>query len=84
MRRNPEGMPNIPHSAHSVDGRADWSDIRRRFLGMYPACQVCSEERAELVQHFPRTREQLIGNGIPHPDAPVHLRGICAFCYFTA
>ncbi len=84
MRRSREIQPTIPPAAHNVGGGPGWAAIRRAFLGLHPMCQVCGEGRAELVKHFPRTREQLISDGISRPDAPPHLRGICAFCYFTS
>nr|WP_237418983.1 P27 family phage terminase small subunit [Kitasatospora sp. SID7827] len=47
-------------------------------------CQVCGEEKASLVHHFPRSREQLLSDGVRYPNAPARLRGICAFCYYTS
>lgn len=83
MRHWSDARPTIPPAAHLVSGGPGWAAIRRAFLGRHPLCQSCGEERAELVRHFPRTREQLVADGARYPDAPSHLRGICVFCYYT-
>lgn len=84
MRRWADPRPAIPRAAHKVTSSPNWPSIRRAYLAMYPLCRVCGEERAELVQHHLHTREQLLADGARAPDAPANLRGLCAFCYFTA
>jgi 5-methylcytosine-specific restriction protein A len=54
--------------------------IRPAFLRDNPLCTICSA-LAEVPDHWPVTRKQLIERGVPDPDAAHRLRPLCLACH---
>lgn len=57
-----------------------WPARRRAFLTAHPYCALCGR-LAEIADHWPRTRRQLLRDQVPDPDHERHLRPLCAPCH---
>lgn len=70
-------------------GRA-WRDARTAVLTRDPRC-VCKDpkhdhgepcgEPSKVSDHWPDERKDLVANGVPDPDAPHRMRGVCKGCH---
>lgn len=57
-----------------------WQRIRKAYLYAYPWCVLCGRA-ANVADHFPLSRRELIERGEVNPDAPKHLRPLCLECH---
>jgi 5-methylcytosine-specific restriction protein A len=57
-----------------------WQRIRKAFLYRNPWCVLCGR-LANVADHWPLSRRELIARGEPKPDAPKHLRPLCVPCH---
>jgi 5-methylcytosine-specific restriction protein A len=67
-----------------------WQAARRAVLDRDPRC-VCTDdghghagqcpEPSTVADHYPDERRDLITAGVPDPDAPSRMRGVCAGCH---
>jgi 5-methylcytosine-specific restriction protein A len=57
-----------------------WSRIRRRFLRVNPTCALCPAP-SEVPDHYPRSRKELLDQGVQDPDAFEYLRPLCTSCH---
>ncbi|AEN09220.1 HNH endonuclease [Streptomyces sp. SirexAA-E] len=57
-----------------------WPRIRRAYLYANPWCVLCGQA-ANVADHFPLSRRELIARGERNPDAAKHLRPLCAKCH---
>lgn len=57
-----------------------WRRIRARFLAAHPTCLDCGAP-ANVADHAPRSRRDLVTAGDPHPDAWRHLQPRCDRCH---
>lgn len=46
-----------------------------------PICVVCHLAAANVADHFPLGRDELLARAVRDPDAPEHMRGICRRCH---
>ncbi|MFP3987099.1 holin [Streptomyces sp. E11-3] len=49
-------------------------------LARDPVCVVCGEVPSTEADHWPRSRKQLIAEGLD-PNDPRHSRGLCSTCH---
>jgi 5-methylcytosine-specific restriction protein A len=71
-------------------GGRDWQAVRGVVLERDPQC-VCADEGHDhgspcgqpstVADHHPDERRDLVAAGVPDPDAPHRLRGVCASCH---
>lgn len=71
-------------------GGAGWRAARKAVLDRDSRC-VCTDddhdhsgqctEPSTVADHYPEERRDLVAAGIPNPDAPHRMRGICAGCH---
>jgi 5-methylcytosine-specific restriction protein A len=54
--------------------------FRRGVLDRDPVCKVCWAEPATVADHYPKSRRQLVAEGLD-PNNPQHGRGLCASCH---
>lgn len=59
---------------------ARWRAIRERFLAENPWCLDCGRA-AEVADHAPISRRELVAAGDPDPDDPSHLEPRCTSCH---
>ena len=59
---------------------ARWRRRRRRYLAAHPICCLCPAP-AEIPDHYPRSRRELVAAGVRDPDADEYLRPLCAPCH---
>ena len=59
---------------------ARWRKTRAAFLDANPTCIDCGHP-ATVADHAPRTRRQLLADGVANPDAWDHLQPRCATCH---
>lgn len=59
-----------------------WGIIRAAFLKAHPTCCIpgCGAP-AEVPDHHPVSRAELVAQGDPHPDAWARLRPLCLPCH---
>lgn len=57
-----------------------WQRIRRAYLYANPWCVLCGQ-LANVADHFPLSRRELIARKDPNPDAAKHLRPLCVACH---
>lgn len=55
---------------------AAWQKRSKAFLASHPVCVLCGG-KAEVSDHWPKTRRQLVAEGVRDPDADQHLRPLC-------
>lgn len=55
---------------------AKWRKIRKAFLLDNPFCVICGAD-AEVPDHYPKTRRELLEEGVDNPDDPKFLRPLC-------
>lgn len=58
-----------------------WRFARRTVLRQNPICVLCNREFATVADHWPTSRRELVAQGVTNPDAPRHLRALCASCH---
>ena len=58
----------------------NWTKIRGHYLKRNPQCCLC-QAAAEVPDHYPVSRRDLIERGDLHPDADQHLRPLCRPCH---
>lgn len=63
----------------SARGRA-WARKRKAFIYRNPWCLICARA-ANVADHYPLSRKQLIAKGEVDPDASKHLRPLCVSCH---
>lgn len=54
--------------------------VRLPFLRDNPLCVLCGA-LANVADHWPITRAELVERGVPDPDAPHRLRSLCDSCH---
>lgn len=54
--------------------------IRKPYLRDNPLCCLCGA-LANVPDHWPVTRAELVERGVPDPDAPHRLRPLCDDCH---
>lgn len=59
---------------------AAWQRVRTRFLRANPICILCGQP-SQVADHYPKSRKQLLSEGITNPDAPEYLRPLCTSCH---
>lgn len=59
---------------------ARWQCRRKRYLASHPICALCPHP-AKVADHYPRSRRQLIADGVRDPDADAYLRPLCTNCH---
>ncbi len=59
---------------------SEWARKRKRFLYANPWCVLCGQP-ANVADHYPLSRKQLIAQGVDDPDAPKCLRALCVTCH---
>lgn len=64
--------PNFRQRGYS----ADWDRKRKAFLLKHPLCALCGRP-ANVADHFPISRKQLVAQGVSDPDAEHFLRPLC-------
>jgi 5-methylcytosine-specific restriction protein A len=58
----------------------DWRErVQPRFIYRNPWCVLCGQ-RAQVADHWPISRRDLIARGERNPDAVTHLRPLCKAC----
>lgn len=65
---------------NAVYGQTKWQRIRKAYIYANPWCVLCGRA-ATVADHWPLSRKQLVERGDPKPDAPKHLRPLCASCH---
>lgn len=58
----------------------EWRRHSRSFLSGHPICVLCSEP-ARVADHWPKTRKQLLADGVTDPDLEMFLRPLCTRCH---
>src|SRR5690349_11286601 len=72
-------------------GGRGWQTARRTVLNRDPHC-VCTDDGhghdgnpcrqpSTVADHYPDERRDLIAAGVPNPDAPSRMRGVCSDCH---
>ncbi|HJQ00092.1 MAG TPA: hypothetical protein VJ851_00700 [Jatrophihabitans sp.] len=54
--------------------------VRPAFLRDNPLCCLCGA-LAEVPDHYPETRKELLARGVRNPDEPKYLRPLCLSCH---
>ena len=62
-------------------GGPAWNRARKVCLDRDTVCVVCRAQPANVADHFPTGRAELVTAGVPDPDAPHRLRGLCRSCH---
>lgn len=57
-----------------------WPRIRAAYLYANPWCVLCGRT-ANVVDHFPLSRRELLARGVANPDAFERLRPLCTTCH---
>jgi 5-methylcytosine-specific restriction protein A len=65
-------------------GGQDWERARADVLTRDPVCVLCHTEPSRVADHWPTSRRELLQQGVPDPDAPARMRGVCRPCHSTA
>ena len=63
-------------SAASRGYDAKWRKRRAQYLKYHPVCVLC-DQAAEVADHWPLSRRELLAQGAEHPDSDEHLRPLC-------
>jgi 5-methylcytosine-specific restriction enzyme A len=68
-------------------GGPRWERAKKTQRKYWPFCENLTEPGckqvprvAEIADHWPRARKQLIADGVRDPDAPEYLRSLCRGC----
>lgn len=72
-------------------GGRDWQAARKAVLDRDPRC-VCADDGhghdgrpcgqpSTVADHYPDERRDLVAAGVPDPDAPHRMRGVCSSCH---
>lgn len=71
-------------------GGKAWQAARDAVLARDPLC-VCPDtehghgvlcgQPSNVADHYPRERKELVAAGVPDPDAPPRMRGVCSDCH---
>jgi hypothetical protein len=60
---------------------AAWRRTSKAFLLKYRWCELCGirglQVRATVADHWPRSRRELLAQGVADPDAFMYLRPLC-------
>ncbi len=59
---------------------ARWRRRRLDYLAAHPYCLLCGR-LAEIGDHYPTSRRQLVAQGVADPDADERLRPLCRTCH---
>lgn len=80
-RTCPEHAPQKrPHfKARGYD--AHYQRQRTKLLASKPLCVMGCGRPANVADHHPLSRKQLVALGVPDPDALKHLRPMCTRCH---
>jgi 5-methylcytosine-specific restriction protein A len=62
-------------------GGPAWERARGACLQRDPVCVICRAAPANTADHYPEGRDALVARGVPDPDAPHRLRGLCRPCH---
>lgn len=72
----------------------DWDSARSFVLDRDKTCQCdgrwCDHWRgtcgaaSDTIDHWPRSRKQLVAMGVQYPNDPAYLRGLCGACHMRA
>lgn len=57
-----------------------WEHRRRRYLIRHPICVDCGA-LANVADHHPTSRRDLLAQGVTDPDAEHRLRALCTHCH---
>lgn len=73
-------MPRTPPTAAGYDHR--WTTRARQYLcdDAHAYCALCGRI-AQVPDHYPRSRKQLVRAGVDDPDADQYLRPLCRRCH---
>lgn len=83
------GGPCAAHLEQAEDRRGSarhrgyttaWEHKRARYLSRYPICCLCGR-LANVADHHPVSRRDLLAFGVPDPDADHRLRPLCESCH---
>lgn len=58
-----------------------WRTVRAKILKRDPVCMVCGKQPSKHADHHPRSRKELLAEGVADPDSMQWLRGLCASCH---
>lgn len=58
----------------------DWPERAARYLTWHPVCALCGGPSA-IADHWPRSRRQLVRDGVTDPNADRYLRPLCQPCH---
>jgi len=72
---------NRPTSAMRGYSSPTWRRARAVVLRRDPWCVECGRAPANVADHHPRSRRQLLADGVSDPDDARHMRGICQPCH---
>lgn len=59
---------------------AKWRRRRRSYVRRHPLCCLCGAP-AQVADHYPESRKELIARGVTDPDADRYLRPLCIPCH---
>lgn len=57
-----------------------WRKVRRIFLNDNPICVLCGAD-SKVPDHYPKTRRELVAEGVSNPDDSKYLRPLCISCH---
>ena len=57
-----------------------WAKRRSRYLRRHPTCVLCGGP-ADVPDHWPKSRKELVTMGVADPDADEHVRPLCVPCH---
>ena len=58
-----------------------YQQARRTVLLRDPVCVVCGVRFSTVSDHWPDSRRDLVAMGVPDPDSPDRMRGLCGPCH---
>lgn len=61
-------------------GGPAWERARAVVLRRDRACVLCGAP-ANVADHYPEGRDDLVARGVTDPDAPHRMRGLCRSCH---
>jgi 5-methylcytosine-specific restriction protein A len=64
-------------------GGRTWNQARATVLTRDPNCVLGCGRPSTVADHWPTSRRDLLAQGVPDPDAPERMRGICKPCHST-
>ena len=65
---------------HARGYGAKWRKRRAAYLAEHPTCSLCPGP-SQVPDHFPRSRKELLDQGVDDPDLPCFLRPLCERCH---